>query len=51
MIKCYLTEQIVADLKEKIVLLSGQRQVGKTTFILKTLKGKPVEYCHFFLCR
>jgi predicted AAA+ superfamily ATPase len=31
MIKRYLTEQIVADLKEKIVLVSGPRQVGKTT--------------------
>jgi predicted AAA+ superfamily ATPase len=31
MIKRYLTEQIFADLKEKIVLVSGPRQVGKTT--------------------
>jgi len=31
MIKRYLTEQIVVDLKEKIVLVSGPRQVGKTT--------------------
>ncbi len=40
MIKRYLTEQIVVDLKEKIVLVSGPRQVGKTTLYSKNPKRK-----------
>lgn len=35
----YLTPYIAADLKKKMVFLSGPRQVGKTTLALNLLKG------------
>ena len=35
----YLTPYVKKDLAEKIVLLSGPRQVGKTTLALKILGG------------
>jgi predicted AAA+ superfamily ATPase len=35
----YLTPFIQDDLKEKMVFLSGPRQVGKTTLALSFLKG------------
>jgi|YNPBryulayer2012_1023412.scaffolds.fasta_scaffold03180_4 hypothetical protein len=51
MIKRYLTEQIVPILKKKLFWSAAQDKWGKQLFILKTPKGKPVEYFHFFLCR
>jgi len=38
MIKRYLTELIISDLKDKIVLVSGQDKLGKQLFILKIPK-------------
>jgi len=43
----YLTSAIKADLKEKIVLLSGPRQVGKTTLALHLLKGDETHPAYF----
>ena len=40
MLKRYLTDQIRADLKKKMVLLAGARQVGKTTLALQILSGE-----------
>ena len=38
--KRYLNEQIIRDLKKKMVFLGGPRQVGKTTMALQILKDK-----------
>ncbi len=38
--KRYLHNQIVRDLKKKMVFISGPRQVGKTTLALSLLKNK-----------
>src|SRR3989338_8237104 len=43
----YLTELIRRDLKEKMVLLSGPRQVGKTTLALKLLGGDETHPAYF----
>lgn len=43
----YLAPFIRKDLKEKIVLLSGPRQVGKTTLALKILKGNEDHPAYF----
>lgn len=43
----YLTPFIEADLKEKMVFLSGPRQVGKTTLALKLLKGDEAHPAYF----
>jgi len=40
MMERYLKEQILADLKDKMVLLAGPRQVGKTT-LAKSLPKTP----------
>jgi predicted AAA+ superfamily ATPase len=38
--KRYLTEQVKADLKKKMVFVAGARQVGKTTLARQLLKSK-----------
>jgi len=38
--KRYLVDQAVRDMKSKMVLISGPRQVGKTTLALSILKNK-----------
>lgn len=43
----YLTPFIEADLREKMVLLSGPRQVGKTTLALKLLNGDETHPAYF----
>jgi len=43
----YLTPHIRADLKEKMVFLSGPRQVGKTTLALKLLGGDETNPAYF----
>lgn len=43
----YLTPFIRADLKEKMVFLSGPRQVGKTTLALKVLEGDEGDPAYF----
>lgn len=43
----YLAPFIEADLKEKMVFLSGPRQVGKTTLALKWLKGDETHPAYF----
>ncbi len=40
----YLTQQIQNDLKEKMVFLTGPRQVGKTTLALELLGTKDAEH-------
>ena len=36
----YLTEQVKADLKKKMVFVAGARQVGKTTLAKQILQSK-----------
>ncbi len=43
----YLTPFVRSDLKEKMVMLSGPRQVGKTTFALKLLEGDESHPAYF----
>jgi len=43
----YLTPFIRADLEEKMVLLSGPRQVGKTTLALRLLGGDETHPAYF----
>ncbi len=43
----YLSPFVKADLKEKIVLLSGPRQVGKTTLALRILGGNESHPAYF----
>lgn len=43
----YLTKPILSDLKEKMVFLSGPRQVGKTTLALNLLKGDETHPAYF----
>mgnify|MGYP000979615322 CR=1 FL=1 len=40
----YIHNQVVADLKHKMVLIGGPRQVGKTTFALSLLKPPSIEH-------
>jgi predicted AAA+ superfamily ATPase len=39
LIQRYLEESVRGDLEEKMVFLSGPRQVGKTTFKIKACPG------------
>jgi predicted AAA+ superfamily ATPase len=39
-IKRYIEKQVIADLKEKMVFISGPRQVGKTTFAKSLIKDE-----------
>ncbi len=46
MLKRYLQDQVIQDLKKKMVFISGPRQVGKTTLarsiiLLIPLKARP----------
>lgn len=45
--KRYLNEFILKDLEDKIVLISGPRQSGKTTLSLDLLPSDKVEYLNF----
>ena len=46
-LKRYLEPFVRADLKEKMVFLSGPRQVGKTTLALQLLKGDETHPAYF----
>ncbi len=45
--KRYLTDYIIRDLKEKIVLLSGPRQSGKTTLSQALIPSERTEYFNY----
>ncbi len=43
----YLTDNILEDLNEKMILVGGARQVGKTTLALKIIAGRFSNYSYY----
>ena len=42
----YLTESVVHDLREKMVFIGGQRQIGKTTLSTELVAARYAEHAY-----
>ena len=45
-IRSYLQEQLLVDLSRKAVVLTGARQVGKTTLVRQLMEGRDSPQYH-----